>query len=96
MHDYGYCDQRKSSLISIFKPAEFFNMSTEDWRNLSAPLKANGKFDQCNIFNLNYTNLGENELFRPNEDTSIMPCTEWEFATEPFTVRFEQHNISET
>ena len=61
------------------------NISVENWLNLSAPYlpdESSPTYDRCHIFNVNYTEAIE----RPSENTSLISCSSWEFAQEPFTV----------
>ena len=52
------------------------------WLNLSAPILKN-IFDYCHIFDINYNTSHE----RPLENTSIIPCTSWEYDTSLIEVR---------
>ena len=58
-------------------------MSSSDWLNVSAPLDADGNFDRCRIFDVDFSNVDH----RPDESTPTRSCHDWEFADEPFTVR---------
>jgi len=67
------------------KPDHLANLSSQEWLNLSAPyLPDSLNFDRCNIYNVNFTEVS----VRPDSDTPIVPCTKWEFAQEPFQVKF--------
>ena len=64
------------------------NITVESWLNLSAPYlpdESGPTFDRCHIFHVNYSETVE----RPAENTSLISCTSWQFAQEPFTVIFD-------
>jgi hypothetical protein len=59
-------------------------MSVSDWVNISAPYDADGKYDRCRIFEVDYNIIQQ----RPNETTPTIACETWEFAQTPFQVHF--------
>ena len=71
-----------TTIISIHLQPENLSLSTAHWLNLSSPLKSDGSFDRCNIFDVDYDVIEE----RPEETTPIRSCQSWEFAKEPFQV----------
>ena len=58
-------------------------MSAEAWINMSAPLKADGSFDKCNVFDVDYSLT----FARPGENTPTRACQAWDYDEEYFTVR---------
>ena len=58
-------------------------MSAADWLNLSAPFDADGNFDRCRIFDVDFLNIDQ----RPDESTPTRACQDWEFDQEPFQVK---------
>ncbi len=65
------------------RPDGLENIPVDLWLNLSAPIKESGQLSRCRIFNMDYQSL----IKRPDEVTDTIPCTSWEYATEPFDVR---------
>ncbi len=65
------------------RPALLNNIPVDRWMNLSSPILESGDFDRCHIFDVDYQTLEQ----RPGEDTPVLKCTSWEYATEPFDVR---------
>jgi hypothetical protein len=59
-------------------------MTPSDWLNISAPYNADGEYDRCNIFDVDFDNIQQ----RPNETTPTIPCTNWEFDEGTFQVHF--------
>ncbi len=65
------------------KPENFHtDLSTEEWRNLSAPLDEDGNFDACWMFDVDYTAITN----RPAADTPLRKCNSWEFDESTFQV----------
>ncbi len=63
------------------RPEMFQNLSLEEWLNISTPLTKDGKFDKCNIFDVDFAQISE----RPDETTTeVVPCQNWEFQSEHF------------
>ena len=58
-------------------------MPAEAWINMSAPLKADGSFDKCNVFDVDYSLT----FARPGENTPTRACQAWDYDEEYFTVR---------
>ncbi|CAN8000126.1 unnamed protein product, partial [Ixodes hexagonus] len=53
------------------QPPEYFNITSEEWRDISAPRDANGVWNQC----LRY----EPPLSEPSSNRSKLPCKEWDY-----------------
>ena len=62
-------------------------MSAESRINMSAQLKADGSFDKCRVFDLDYTVT----FARPDESTPTRACQSWDYDEEYFTVRAESN-----
>ena len=62
---------------------EGLNLTKEQWQNISSPTLENGKFDQCNVFDLNYTD----ESIRPSDNSAIRSCQSWSYDSSTFEVR---------
>lgn len=58
-------------------------MSPDAWINMSAPLKADGSFDKCHVFDVDFSLTHA----RPDESTPTRACHEWDYDEEYFTVR---------
>ena len=65
------------------RPAGLDDLTREQWLNLSSPILADGSFDKCHMFDLNY-----NETFeRPDEGFPVIPCSNWEYDESIFQVQ---------
>ena len=64
-------------------------MSVSDWVNISAPYDADGKYDRCRIFEVDYNIIQQ----RPNETTPTIACETWDFAQTPFQVHFRKTSV---
>ncbi|KAG0435085.1 hypothetical protein HPB47_018691 [Ixodes persulcatus] len=53
------------------QPQEFFNITAEEWRNISAPLDVNGVWDHCFRYNP--------PLSVASSNRTLVPCQEWDF-----------------
>jgi hypothetical protein len=62
-------------------------MTSSEWLNMSAPLKENGDFDRCTIFNISFDEANQ---ARPDEGYPTVPCTNWEFSEELFQVKMQK------
>ena len=65
------------------RPAQYANFTIEMWLNISAPLLADGTFDRCNSFELDYD---ETPLMRPDETSPTIACSAWEYKEDLFQV----------
>ena len=64
------------------RPPHISNMSADQWKNISAPMLDDEKYDSCHIFDTEFNINSE----RPSEDAPIVPCTSWEYDTSLFEV----------
>ena len=64
------------------RPEGMTDMSVEEWRNLSAPMLSDGSYDKCNVYQVDYDTISE----RPPNDTSTIPCSDWEYDHSMFQV----------
>lgn len=53
-------------------PPQYSHLSKEEWWNISTPLKPDGTFDHCHIFDLDWSQ--ETIGNRPEENTPVIPC----------------------
>ena len=67
------------------RPESEIDLSGSNWLNLSSPLNSvdnEYEFDKCLQFDIDYKNID----VRPEENTSTILCSSWEYETEPFDV----------
>jgi len=66
------------------RPQSAANLSAAEWRHLSAPMKDDGKYDQCSQFKVDFQTGLPDE--RPENGTETIACTQWEYDTSEFQV----------
>ena len=65
------------------RPVNYRNISIEKWLNISSPLLADGNYDRCHMFDVDY---GQFVFERPPENASTIACPSWEYNEEAFQV----------
>ena len=78
LYEINYWCERRGS---------FQNTSIDVWLNVSAPLTPDGKFDRCQIYDIEY-NLGLESYDILREKQAITACSKWEYDTSQFKVRY--------
>ena len=84
------------------RPPMYANITVEKWLNISSPLLADGTFDGCNRFDLDYDEM---PLTRPEETSPTAACRAWEykedlfqvyqtFTLQGFAVKYVSHSVA--